>query len=267
MNLTASLSRRSLLRLFLVNLFFGVLGATAVFYLGRILFSPVTLADLMELALQDPETSKWAESNMPVFEFVRFWFYPGLAMFVIVFTLIQWLVLRGGFRRAVKKAETAGTMFEASRDRPEKDMQEREEKTPETLSRKDFEELYERYYLQLISVLQRNGRLLDFFDEDLGAYEDSQIGAAVRSIHETCAKTIKKTIEPVSVIDSPEGQQITVPADFDSSAIKLTGNVTGDPPFTGVLRHRGWRAGRLELPVLSPSGDPRIIAPAEVEIQ
>ena len=68
------------------------------------------------------------------------------------------------------------------------------------------------------------------------------------------------------MIDQNEGDSITVPADFDPNAIKLTGNVTGEPPFHGLLRHKGWRASRLELPTLSTVNDPSILAPAEVEI-
>lgn len=267
MNLTASLSRGSLLRLFLVNLFFGILASAAAWYGSQTFFSPVAFADLMELAINNPETQPWARSNAPVFELVQSWFYPGLAVFVLFLTLIQWLVLRGGFKRAVRKSGVSDSPGKNRKEPAGKDEKQKEAKKDVAFSHQELNEHYERYYLQLISVLQRNGRLLDFFHEDLSSYEDAQIGAAVRSIHENCSRSMEKAIAPASVIDRPEGQQITVPADFDSSAIKLTGNVTGEPPFTGVIRHRGWRAGRVELPVLSASGDSRVIAPAEVEIQ
>ena len=97
-------------------------------------------------------------------------------------------------------------------------------------------------------------------------YDDAQIGAAVRSIQDNCKKTVNKSLSPQPVLEKMEGDTVTIPADFDPATIKLTGNVSGDPPFTGVLRHRGWRAAKLELPTLSSSQDPRIIAPAEVEI-
>ncbi|MDL1982983.1 MAG: DUF2760 domain-containing protein [Deltaproteobacteria bacterium] len=123
-----------------------------------------------------------------------------------------------------------------------------------------------RLFLHLLSVFQREGRLMDFFSEDLNHYEDSQIGAAVRSIHESCKKVVDKAISPESVIDEKEGDEITIQQDFNPSAIKLTGNVTGEPPFKGIVRHRGWKAKRLEMPTLSGSQEPGIIAPAEVEI-
>ena len=123
-----------------------------------------------------------------------------------------------------------------------------------------------RVFLHLLSVLQREGRLLDFFSEDLELYDDAQIGAAVRGIHENCQKALKKYLNAQAVIAKTEGDEITVEAGFDASAIKLVGNVTGEPPFKGVLRHQGWRAEKVELPVLSAGQTPDIIAPAEVEI-
>ncbi|MCP4108821.1 MAG: DUF2760 domain-containing protein [Desulfobacteraceae bacterium] len=123
-----------------------------------------------------------------------------------------------------------------------------------------------RMFLHLFSVLQREGRLLDFFSEDLEEYEDDQIGAAVRNIHENCKKTVNKYLASEPVVKENEDDEIDIRPGFDPAAIKLTGNVTGEPPFKGVVRHRGWKAKRLDLPTLSKSQDPNIIAPAEVEI-
>ena len=134
------------------------------------------------------------------------------------------------------------------------------------LDKKEKKNNDRRLFLHLLSVFQREGRLMDFFSEDLNHYEDSQIGAAVRSIHESCKKVIDRAISPESVIDEKEGDQITIQHDFDPTTIKLTGNVTGEPPFKGIVRHRGWKAKRLEMPTLSGSQEPGIIAPAEVEI-
>ena len=123
-----------------------------------------------------------------------------------------------------------------------------------------------RMYLHLFSVLQREGRLMDFFSEDLAPYEDAQIGAAVRNIQENCKKTIEKYLKPVSVLDQNEGDEVTVESNFDPDAIKLIGNVSGEPPFKGIIRHKGWKASKSELPKLSSSRDSKLIAPAEVEI-
>jgi hypothetical protein len=135
-----------------------------------------------------------------------------------------------------------------------------------SLDKKERKNNDRRLFLHLLSIFQREGRLMDFFSEDLNHYEDSQIGAAVRNIHESCKKVVDRTISPESVIVEKEGDQITIEHDFDPAAIKLTGNVTGNPPFEGIVRHRGWKAKKLEIPILSSSNDTSIIAPAEVEI-
>ncbi len=124
-----------------------------------------------------------------------------------------------------------------------------------------------RLFIHLFAVLQREGRLLDFLQEDLSLYEDGQIGAAVRSIHENCKKTMDRYLTPEPVMESSEGDTVDIPAGFDQNAIKLVGNVVGEPPFTGIVRHRGWKMRSASLPKLSEEGNPEIITPAEIEIQ
>ena len=114
--------------------------------------------------------------------------------------------------------------------------------------------------------MQREGRLVDFFSEDLDAYEDAQIGTAVRSIHENCKAGLEKYLKLEPVVSNPEGQTITLKPDFDPAAIKVVGNVTGDPPFTGVVRHRGWRAVNIDIPTLTNVRDAGLIVPAEIEV-
>jgi hypothetical protein len=128
------------------------------------------------------------------------------------------------------------------------------------------ENIERRLFLHLVSVLQREGRLMDFLSEDLEEYQDEQIGAAVRSIHENCKKSLFEYLSSEAVIKDAEGDEITVPPGFDPATIRLTGNVTGDPPFKGIVRHRGWKVSKLEMPMLSGTHNPNIIAPAEVEI-
>ena len=123
--------------------------------------------------------------------------------------------------------------------------------------------------VQLLSILQREGRLIDFLQEDLSLYEDAQIGAAVRSIHQGCGKVLSEYMELKPVFEESEGADVTVPAGFDARAIRLTGNVTGTPPFKGSLRHRGWRVIRMQLPQSSSPQQKKdwILAPAEVEVE
>ncbi len=118
--------------------------------------------------------------------------------------------------------------------------------------------------LQMLALLQRDGRLIDFLQEDVAPYPDAQLGAAVRSIHTACREVLARYLKLEPVIDSEEDQPVTVPAGFDPAAIKLVGNVSGKPPLRGLLRHRGWRVAEVKLPP-PPTGS-AIVAPAEVEI-
>jgi hypothetical protein len=120
--------------------------------------------------------------------------------------------------------------------------------------------------LQLLALLQRDARLIDFVGEDLGAYADAQIGAAARLVHEGCAKVLREHFSIVPVRDEAEGVLVTLPTGFDAAAVRLTGNVVGQPPFSGSLRHRGWRVTEVRLPKLAERHDTRIVAPAEVEL-
>lgn len=120
--------------------------------------------------------------------------------------------------------------------------------------------------LQLLALLQREARLIDFVGEDLGGYADAQIGAAARLVHEGCAKVLREhfSIEPVR--SEAEDSRVTLQAGFDAAAVRLSGNVVGQPPFTGSLRHRGWRVTEVRLPKLAEQHDARVVAPAEVEL-
>lgn len=120
--------------------------------------------------------------------------------------------------------------------------------------------------VQMLALLQKEGRLLDFIQEDIEAYDDAQVGAAVRNIHRDCRAVLEEHVGLKSVLEGEEDGPVTVEAGFDPSRIRLIGNVTGEPPFSGVLRHHGWSAGSLALPELPEGHDPFIIAPAEVEL-
>jgi hypothetical protein len=118
----------------------------------------------------------------------------------------------------------------------------------------------------MLAVLQREGRLVDFLMEDLGGYSDAQIGAAVRDVHANCRHALESALDVEPILDGAEDQAVSVPAGFDPASIKLVGRVVGTGPFTGVLRHRGWRSSRIQLPALGAPSSRQIVAPAEIEI-
>ena len=120
--------------------------------------------------------------------------------------------------------------------------------------------------LAVLALLQREGRLIDFLQEDVAGYSDADIGAAARVVHAGSRKVLQQylTLEPV--LKDSEGASVTVPAGFNAEKIRLTGNVAGQPPFRGTLKHHGWVATAVKLPAVSATLDPRVIAPAEVEL-
>ncbi|MGJ9418072.1 DUF2760 domain-containing protein [Massilia sp. CMS3.1] len=120
--------------------------------------------------------------------------------------------------------------------------------------------------LQLLTLLQREARLIDFAHENLAAYADADIGAAARVVHEGCARVLKDHFTIAPVRGEAEGSRVTLEEGFDASSVRLTGNVVGKAPFTGTLSHRGWRALDVRLPQLAKEHDATVLAPAEVEL-
>lgn len=120
--------------------------------------------------------------------------------------------------------------------------------------------------LQLLGLLQREGRFVDFLQEDISGFSDAEVGAAARVVHEGCKNALNEhlTVEPIR--SEAEETRVTLEAGFDAKRVRLTGNVTGQPPFTGTLTHRGWQVAQLSLPQLTEGHDASVIAPAEVEL-
>ena len=120
--------------------------------------------------------------------------------------------------------------------------------------------------LQLLGLFQQEGRLVDFLEEDVGAYSDAEIGAAARVVHAGCGKALREHLELDPIRAEEEGARVTLEAGFNASEVRLTGNLVGKPPFTGTLMHRGWRAAEIKLPRLAEGHEVRVLAPAEVEL-
>ena len=118
----------------------------------------------------------------------------------------------------------------------------------------------------LLAMLQREGRFVDFVQQDIASFPDADVGAAARVVHEGCRRALLGHAEIVPVASQAEGETVTLEAGYDADAYKLIGDVSGSGPHTGKLRHRGWRAAKLSLPRSVGDHDTRVLAPAEVEI-
>jgi len=120
--------------------------------------------------------------------------------------------------------------------------------------------------LQLLSLLQREGRFIDFLEEDVSSFSDAQIGAAARVVHTQCRAALREHIPLEPVRAEEEGAKITLEKGFDAQKMRLAGNVSGEPPYTGQLSHRGWKAREVKLPKMAEGHDATIVAPAEIEL-
>jgi hypothetical protein len=120
--------------------------------------------------------------------------------------------------------------------------------------------------LQLLGLLQKEARFIDFTQENMGQYSDEEIGAVARVVHEGCRKVLRQHFELEPVRGEEEGKRITLPKGYDAASVRITGNIVGTAPFTGTLVHRGWKATDIKLPKITEGHDTSIIAAAEVEL-
>jgi len=120
--------------------------------------------------------------------------------------------------------------------------------------------------LLLLSLLQGEGRFVDFVQQDITAFSDADVGAVARVVHAGCRKVLRAHVQIEPIRSEPEGQPVTLEPGFDPSRVKLTGNVAGSGRVQGVLRHRGWQASDVHLPMLLDRSGAGVLCPAEVEM-
>src|SRR5262249_37812660 len=94
--------------------------------------------------------------------------------------------------------------------------------------------------LTLLAAFQREGRLIDFLQQEVAGVYEEDVGAAARIVHAECRKAFHQFFVIAPTAQGNEGAAITLPSGFDAQRIGLTGNVSGQPPFKGTLKHHGW---------------------------
>jgi len=120
--------------------------------------------------------------------------------------------------------------------------------------------------LRLLAALQQEARLVDFLMEDISAAGDAQVGQAVRDIHAKARAVLTQHLDLGPVLKQSEGETATVERGFDPSAVRVLGNVTGEPPFTGSVQHPGWRVKAIRLSPPPAVHDGFVLQPAEVQV-
>lgn len=135
-----------------------------------------------------------------------------------------------------------------------------------TASTEDWSEL-QSGAAQVLALLQREGRFVDFISEDISSFADAEVGAAARAVHQGCAKVFAQHLQLAAIRSEAEGAQLNIEAGFDPTRLSLSGQVQGAPPYQGHLLHPGWELKDIKLPERQGSTQSlRVIAAAEVEI-
>ncbi|MBF0379320.1 MAG: DUF2760 domain-containing protein [Desulfamplus sp.] len=269
---TYSLKSLMVITLFMV-LLMTLVDLGLYFILNQIAFS-MTSEAAMKLVIPGANIEIFLQSLADVVKNINLlldnffvWIVPATSIFFLMSAILLWFIMK------VSISPIFSSTISNSIDTNQSVVSKTTSSSNEHKDKKDHveqrleQERQRRLFLHFLSVLQREGRILDFFSEDLSLYDDEQIGAAVRSIQEDCKKSVEKYLSPQPVLTKEEGDVVEIPIGFDPDSIKLTGNVSGEPPFKGILRHKGWKAGKKEIPKLSDVLDSSIISPAEVEIE
>lgn len=172
----------------------------------------------------------------------------GIAVFLL------WLLIHLAGRSAIKKAAPLPVSAARTKEKVRREPGQEGQQSPSPA-------------IQMLSLLQRQGRFIDFIQEDLGAYSDEQVGAAVRNVHQGCKEALAQHLELQPIMSEEEGAPVTIQPGFDLHSIRLSGKVSGNPPFRGILRHHGWRVVRVDLPKqVGEKEKDWVLAPAEVEV-
>jgi hypothetical protein len=141
-----------------------------------------------------------------------------------------------------------------------------EKPQPAEAPKVDTTALTEGAAVRVLFLLQSEGRLLDFLSEDIDGYADADVGAAVRDIHRGLKKALADHLPVEPLRTEEEDSSITVPVGFDPHLFRLTGNVVGEPPFSGTLKHKGWKVTKVNLPRIPQNEARFVVIPAEVEV-
>ena len=120
-----------------------------------------------------------------------------------------------------------------------------------------------------LGLLQEKGRLVDFLMDDVSIYDDSRVGAAARVVHFGCRDVLQEHFKITPISDAEEGSRVMIPENYSIDEYRLMGKITGNPPFRGILLHKGWKTESVKLPRLIKTEEKRLpsIAPALIEVK
>src|SRR5260370_25822175 len=102
--------------------------------------------------------------------------------------------------------------------------------------------------VSVLALLQERGRLVDFLMEDITTYDNAQVGAAARVVHEGCKAALREHFQIRSVREESEGSSVTIPVGYAAHEYRLIRNIRGAGPLPAALAHRRWHTHGLTLP-------------------
>jgi hypothetical protein len=123
--------------------------------------------------------------------------------------------------------------------------------------------------VSFLATFQERGRLIDFLMDDITTYDDAQVGAAARVVHQGCKAALQEHFEIRPLREEGEGSSVTIAAGYPADEYRLIGKISGPGPFSGTLVHHGWKTDSVKLPRIVRVDPDRLptIAPAEIELK
>ena len=119
----------------------------------------------------------------------------------------------------------------------------------------------------LLSLFQKQGRLVDFLQQDIASFSNAEVGEAARVVHDGCARILGDYFTMEAIRTEEEGALVSVDADYNLSEITLTGNLRGSAPYRGELLHHGWKISDQHPPEQLDPKARFIVQPAEIEVR
>ena len=189
----------------------------------------------------------------------------GLAFIEAILLIILLSIIIIGLVRKDKSPAASKPQVQPATEKPQKPIPEQAQ-VAAAKPTSNLKEASPDAALQLLGLLQQEARFVDFIEEDVASFSDSDIGAVARKVHEGCSKVLHKHFDFEPVRQEQESSRVTIKSGFDPTEIRLTGNIVGKPPFTGTLVHRGWQVSAIRLPKLADGHNVNVVASAEVEL-
>ena len=121
--------------------------------------------------------------------------------------------------------------------------------------------------IYFLSLLQQRGRFIDFVMGDITKYQDAQVGAAARIVHQGLSGVLKDFFKIEPIHNGNEGEAVKLDDDYNARQYRIIGDID-KKPYKGKLLHKGWQTSTIKLPkqIDQNKRDHSVIAPCEVEL-